>query len=137
MGERMVDVVGCFFAPLIVGSLVIRTGGKHCRNLLDIRFPWPHNFYLYQVSLPIKVGVHVGFHVDDFPDKLLGVVAGDGFAIKKERLLFSWQVVGPGQKAVGRQQVQVVLPILGPGVEEEVESVDYISAGPRFVFPER
>ena len=115
MGQRMIDRVGQLLAPVIIGPLVVRAGRKDSWDGQSlVGFSRPHDFGLNEVRLPVKVGIEVGFNVDDFANEAGRVKACDGLTVKSQGLFSGRQLVGPSQGPLGRQLVQVTVTVLGP-----------------------
>ena len=115
MGQGVIDRVGQLLTPVIIGALVVGAGRKDSRHgEALVGFSRPHDFGLDEVCLPVKVGIEVGFNVDDFANEAGRVKACDGLTVKSQGLFSGRQLVGPSQGPLGRQLVQVTVTVLGP-----------------------
>ena len=131
MGQGMVDRVGQLLAPVIIGTLVVGAGRKDgWDGEALVGFSRPHDFGFDEVRLPVKVGIEVGFNVDDFANEAGRVKACDGLTVKSQGFFSGRQLVGPSQGPLGRQLVQVAVPVLGSADQQGIEGSDHGFSGP-------
>ena len=78
MAQSLINVMGCFYAPFIIGSLIIGAGGKDGRHLQAlIGFSRPHDFNFYQIGLIIEISINIGFNIDNLIDELVRIKNGE------------------------------------------------------------
>ena len=97
-----------------------------------IGFSGPHDLDFYQIGLIVKIGIDVGFNVDDLIDEIVRIKNGERLAIKKERLLISRQLLSPFQQALSRQRIQQRLSVFGMSIQKVIERGNHVCGRPLF-----